>query len=370
MSVIDVKPVALYELLARHWDLGAAVEGLAFDRSGGALAFALADGRVAVAPVADAESPQARYRVAADTGRATLSPRRQPVPAIPQRVLDGAPLHIASLGESGFIAGGATGEVFRLMKGCLCDPLAQGPGPIEAMAPTANGGVVVASQGLLTAYEGMRGRAMSRYEGEVAALAVAPDGSHLAIADARGLAVRAWADEPAPAATLDVGTASALCWSPDGHWLAVGLREGGLALFHLESRKMLRIPNYPGPVGALGWSADPRCLVTSGAYRIIVWSIAGIHGGGERPENVETGRAGFVPVTAVGMHPRELRVAAGYADGQVVVAGIGSRDELVVKSPGQGAVRHLRWSHDGGHLGFGTDEGHAAIVTFPPHLFK
>jgi hypothetical protein len=169
MSVTEAKSMALYDLLARHWDLGAPVEQLAFDAGDGALAFALADGRAAIAAVADTEPPQARFRVAADTGRATLSRRHHAVPPIPQRMLDDAPLRIAAAGASGFLAGGRSGQIIRVMKGSVTEPFALGRGPLEAMISMPNAAVLVASEGLLTAYETQGGAASARpvlrYEG-------------------------------------------------------------------------------------------------------------------------------------------------------------------------------------------------------------
>jgi hypothetical protein len=72
----------------------------------------------------------------------------------------------------------------------------------------------------------------------------------------------------------------------------------------------------------------------------------------------------------VDLHPERRLVAAGYGDGMIVVARIGEPDELVVKPPGSGSVHALQWSRDGQRLAFGTSDGEAAIVTFPPHIFK
>ena len=49
---------------------------------------------------------------------------------------------------------------------------------------------------------------------------------------------------------------------------------------------------------------------------------------------------------------------------------LGQRDELLVRQDGGGAVTALAWSGDGEHLALGTADGLAAVVGFPPHLFK
>ena len=103
---------------------------------------------------------------------------------------------------------------------------------------------------------------------------------------------------------------------------------------------------------------------------MVAWDISSLDDESERPISVATGRAGFVLVEAVDVHPGRPLVAGGYGDGRVVVARIGESGELVVKPPGRGAVQALQWSRDGQHLAVGTRDGEAAIVTFPPHIFK
>ena len=90
---------------------------------------------------------------------------------------------------------------------------------------------------------------------------------------------------------------------------------------------------------------------------------------GETSGALETGRAGLVPVETVAAHPTKKLIAAGYANGRIIVAQIGSRDELLVKPLGS-AVTALAWSGDGRHLAMGTVDGTAAIVTFPAQMFK
>jgi hypothetical protein len=78
MDTMEAEAPTLFNLLARHWSLDAPITGLAFATDQRAVAFASADGRLALAPVEDPDSPAHRYRVAADTGRATIAPRRKP----------------------------------------------------------------------------------------------------------------------------------------------------------------------------------------------------------------------------------------------------------------------------------------------------
>lgn len=68
-------------------------------------------------------------------------------------------------------------------------------------------------------------------------------------------------------------------------------------------------------------------------------------------------------------HPARGLVAAGLANGQVLIAEIGGRDELLLRQGGE-AVTALAFSPDGRHLAIGDAGGTLAIATFPPQLFK
>ncbi len=66
--------------------------------------------------------------------------------------------------------------------------------------------------------------------------------------------------------------------------------------------------------------------------------------------------------TRVAAHPQQDMVAAGFADGLVVLAEIASERILPVAPPGHGSVSALAWSADGARLAFGTETGFAALV--------
>ena len=69
----------LYDLLARSWTLEAGIHSACIDKGNRTVAFALDDGRVALAPVKDPESATSRMRVEGDSGRAIIRARTKPV---------------------------------------------------------------------------------------------------------------------------------------------------------------------------------------------------------------------------------------------------------------------------------------------------
>lgn len=374
MAVAEAQAPSLFGLIGRQWLAGAAVESCVFDASGTVVAFALASGSVAIAPLEDAESTVSRFRVSVDSGRATISPRAKPPPPLLQVPIGDAPVFIAAFGPSGFIAGSACGRLVRITPtGFLLPVASDADGPIEAIAALADGSVLVASDGAMALYAADGAPAQRLFETGTAttALAVAPDGRRIAAATATGLTLWTIGTPAATAQTVELAGVDRLSWSPDGARLAAALASGGITLVDGETGAIVaHHADYPAPVRSLSWSRDGRRLVTSGAFRVVAWPVDdGADTRGDQ-RSIETGRASLVAVSAVDVRADRPLVAAGNEIGMVVVSEIGRRDELLVKGPGDGAVHDLRWSRDGRHLAFGTSAGTAAIVEFPPHLFK
>jgi WD40 repeat protein len=373
MAVAEAEVPSLFGLIGRQWAAGAAVERCAFDASGAVVAFALADGSIAIAPIEDAESTASRFRVSVENGRSTISPRAKPVPPMLAVPIGEAPVRLASFGPSGFLAGSACGRLVRITPTGFLLALAGVGGPIEAMAPLPDGGALVAIGGSVIrhAVDEAPGQVLFQTDTMIAALAASRDGRRVAAATAAGLTVRPAADDlDGKELTIALAGVTRLSWSPDGAYLAAALASGGIALVESHTGAVARHADYPAQVHSLAWSRDGRRLATSGAFRVVVWPVEGGRDADTDRRSIETGRASLVAVSAVDVRTDRPLVAVGYDTGMVVVGEIGRRDELLVKGPGGGAVRDLRWSHDGRHLAFGTDGGTAALVEFPPHLFK
>ncbi|WP_454625238.1 WD40 repeat domain-containing protein [Bradyrhizobium cenepequi] len=370
MDIVEADTASLYCLLGRHWRVDVPVDEIAFDPAGKTVAFSLADGSIALASVEDAEPPQQRYRVGLEDGRPTISARRQPVPPVIRVAIGDPPLQLFLPGPSGIVVHERSGRLFHVSaSGATEQILKIDDQAFDALAVTVDGTVLAAVGGSIASYDAGGARfATPTYRGAASALAISPDGARVAIASTLGLFVGKIGSEPDT--VFEVGKLAAISWSPDGVWIAASLERGGVVLLRPADERMIRIPDYPATAWSLAWSADSHRLATSGAFRIIVWDVSTLNDGRAQPVSVGTGRAGFVAVEAVDLQFRNSLIAAGYANGKVVVAKIGDRDELLVKTPGQGEVCAIRWSIDGQHLAFGTADGEAAIVTFPPQLFK
>src|SRR5665213_854689 len=69
-------------------------------------------------------------------------------------------------------------------------------------------------------------------------------------------------------------------------------------------------------------------------------------------------------VSVVACHPRQPVVAAGFADGVVVLVRIDDGALILVKGEGTSPVSALGWAASGQMLAFGTEAGEAGALSF------
>jgi WD40 repeat protein len=365
-----IRNLTLFDLLARSWQRPSAVVGLRFSADGSSVAFAGADGTVAIAAVADQEPPESRIRVSGDLGQTTIRPRdKPPVPLTATAALADTAVPLAVHPDAGFLVGTAEGAVLHLAtSGEITGTLLKLDGPVTAVDHDAGADITAAgSEGGIFLSRGGK-PAGPGPGGPAGILAFSPDGRHLACVAGDRLSMLTLDARPLQDIAFPARAVSA-AWSGDGAWLACGLEAGGLALVRAADGRTGIVAGFPSPVRTIGWSRPANALLASGAFRIAGWSMTAPPLDGDNAGALETGRTGLVPVEAVAAHPSKPLVAAGYANGRITVAQIGTRDELVVRSLG-GAVATLAWSGDGRHLAVGGADGTAAIITFPSQMFK
>jgi hypothetical protein len=68
-------------------------------------------------------------------------------------------------------------------------------------------------------------------------------------------------------------------------------------------------------------------------------------------------------VETVACHPRVPIIAAGYADGLLLLVRISDGAEILAKPPAGAPVTALSWSADGTRLAFGTEDGEGGIFS-------
>ncbi|TIX94416.1 MAG: WD40 repeat domain-containing protein [Mesorhizobium sp.] len=276
--------------------------------------------------------------------------------------------------NSGFLVGAASGEVRHLTPGGECmEPLVMIDGPIVAIDHSARADTIAVSNGHDVFLSRGQGDATKLRRGTTSsadALAFSPGGWHLVCGGDKGLSIWSSGNDARPIREFSLSARpTTIRWSGDGTWLACGLETGGFALVSMADGHSGIVAGFPSPVRTVCWSPTANALFASGAFRIAGWSMAAPPVGGETSGALETGRAGLVLVEAVTAHPEKKLIAAGYANGRITIAQIGSPEEVLIRPLGS-AVTALAWSGDGRHLAVGAVDGTAAIVTFPAQMFK
>jgi hypothetical protein len=354
----------LFDLLARRWRLPAPAAELCFNASASAVAATLADGRVALVDVADAEPPEKRI-VVDDAGRRTIAPRRgEPRPAVVLAARGAGPARLAPGRGDNFLIARGDGSLAALA-----------PDGGEALTRRAVGGEVLALHHAagMTAIVAANGVEIADQRGgqdwDARHVAISPDGAWIAFGGGDGLLLTNSARPFAVAQRrLCPGPVERLVWSGDAAYLAAACGKGGLALLDLAGERFGAIGDFPTPPRSIAFSAAANALVASGAFRIAAWDLARPPFAGERRGALETGRPGLVAVVEVAAHPSRNLVAAAWANGQIAIAALGGRDELILQPAGL-APSSLVWSGDGKTLAIASGEM-LSLVSLPDALFK
>ena len=120
------------------------------------------------------------------------------------------------------------------------------------------------------------------------------------------------------------------------------MQEPTLHGWRLADAKHMRMSGYSARVRSLGWTADGEYLATSGSEQLILWPFEGKDGPmGKQPRLMAQSEA---RVSVIACHPRQPVVAAGYADGAVVLVRIDDGALILAKPPGGATVSALGWN--------------------------
>jgi hypothetical protein len=326
--------------------LGAHVVAAAVEPGSRVAAFALGDGTVALVPLGD--------------------PRR--IAARPQ-VHDGAALALApDCAPGGFLSGGDDGRFARLDAAGEAATLGAWPGRwVEhVLAHPGKGAWRAAAAGRsVHLFDGAGGGALKTlpHPSTVTGLATEAKGRRIAASHYNGASL--WfvaAKEDRPRALAWKGSHTAVAMSPDARYLVTAMQENALHGWRLEDGADMRMSGYPAKTKSLSFTVRTRWLATSGAEAVVCWPFTGDGPMGKAPRELAGGDG--VLVSRVACHPEHEVVAAGFADGLVVLAEIESGRVLPVADQGRGPVSALAWSPDGRWLAFGTETGFAAVVDF------
>jgi WD40 repeat protein len=195
----------------------------------------------------------------------------------------------------------------------------------------------------------------------VAGLAFAPKGFRLAIAHYNGATL--WFPNAAGAAPQKLewkGSHLGVIVSPDGRFVMTTMQEPTLHGWRLADGQHMRMSGYSARVRSFCFTAGGDYLATSGSEQLILWPFDGKDGPLGRQPTLMAHRASRVAVVAC--HPKQPVVAAGYADGAVLLVRIDDGALILVREADGQPVSALGWDAGGQQLAFGTEGGDAGVL--------
>jgi WD40 repeat protein len=197
--------------------------------------------------------------------------------------------------------------------------------------------------------------------GSVGGLALVSSSPRVVVAHNNGLTLWSPTEDNSVQTWAGPGANATPVVSPEGDLVATALHEPGMRLWRLSDGAMMPLSGYTERVRSFTWTVDGAYLATSGAERVILWPAPEA---GSRlyavPLLVAPSRA---PSVAVAAHPREAFIAAGYADGLVLLVRLTDAAELVMKHPDGSSVSALLWTAAGA-LAIASENGSARVIEF------
>lgn len=344
MSGAITGPDSILDQRGAHLDCDAFVTALCFDRAGRHLAAALGDGRIILHDLASEKWTE-------------------------HQLHDGACLALTPDHDAhGFCSGGDDGALIRLdaATGTTTSLATFGMKWVEHVVTIADRKAplrAVAVGRTITLIDGAGNTLRTlAHPSTVTGIAIDPKGHRLAASHYNGASLWFVRSENAKPQVFEwKGSHIGVALHPEMTALTTAMQENALHGWKLPDGQHMRMSGYPTKPDSLGFTRSGKYLASAGAEAIVLWPFFGGGPMGKAP--LELGAAPSI-VKRVACHPQNEVIAAGYADGSVIVADIARERILPVAGPGRGPVSALGWSPDGAHLGFGTETGFLALVDF------
>lgn len=156
------------------------------------------------------------------------------------------------------------------------------------------------------------------------------------------------------------GSHTRLAIHPAGDAIVTAMQENDLHGWRLSDGHNMRMSGYPRQVVSMAFTRNGRWLATSGADSVVMWPFFG--GGPMGKPPTELAHLPGVICTAVQAHPKQDVIGAGFEDGTVLLAEIGSERVLPMCMSGRGKVNALAFTPQGGAMVFGTEDGVIAAL--------
>jgi WD40 repeat protein len=336
-------PATLLAVRGVTRNLEAHVIAAAFDRAGKIAAFGLGDGSVHLASI-HGQDPWRRTQ-AHDGAVMALCPDAAPV---------------------GFVSAGDDGTLQRLAPDGGCTKIFSSGGKwIEHAASFGDGrtGLLACAAGKhLHVFDaaGLRVKTLT-HPSTVTGIAFDLRGKRIAAAHYNGASLWFAASKSDNPRVLEwKGSHTGVAIHPAVEAVVTTMQENALHGWRLSDGQHMRMSGYPAKTESLGFTNNSKWLASSGADSIVLWPFFG--GGPMGKPPLELAQIEQVLCTRVACHPKDELVAAGYANGAVVVAQIATRRVVIITESGAAPISALAWSPDGARLAFGDEAGLAALV--------
>ena len=300
-------------------------------------------------------------------GSVHLAPHDGTQDWLPSAAHDGAVMALAAdPGGPGFLSAGDDGVLVRIASAGEAKPLFSSGGKwIEQLCVFAEprGGLIacgVGRQAILLDATGEKLKSLA-HPSTVTGLAFDARGKRLAASHYNGASLWFTASKSDKPRVLEwKGSHTGVAIHPAADAVVTAMQENALHGWRLADEQHMRMTGYPAKPQSLGFTRSGRYLASGGADAIVLWPFFG--GGPMGKPPLEIAQIENVLCTRVACHPKEEVVAAGYADGSVIMAQISSQKLVVVAEPCGQAISTLAWSSDGARLLFGTEMGRAGVV--------
>jgi WD40 repeat protein len=335
----------------RTWSFDAFVVGIAVSEDGKTFAVALGDGTLRL--ITDPHEPRT---VEAHNG-ACLS-------------------LVTDIDGKGFLTGGDDGKLVRTDISGAAAVLAEHKGKwIEHVAANSASAYRIYAIGkdvMLIDKKGNIDLRRLNHPSTVGGLAINDKGKRLAVSHYNGVSL--WwlgAQDAKPQVLEWKGSNLTIAFSPDGDYVISAMQDSSLHGWRLSDKQQMNMSGYANKVRSLSFNRKGQVLATGGSDEVICWPFTGGGPMGKSPAMFGGGVAGAGQgslVTAVACNPKHDLIAAGYANGAVIMGRPGSQRSGVVMAPNGAPISAICWNTAGDVLIVGDEAGRVALSDFrtPP----
>jgi WD40 repeat protein len=286
---------------------------------------------------------------------------------------DGACLCLVTdIDGRGFLTGGDDGKLVRTDSAGTMDVLADLKGKwIEHVTAHAGSGYRAYAAGKDAYVMDRKAQGAPRkltHATSVGGLAINDKGKRLAVSHYNGVSLWWLASQDASAQVLEwKGSHLNVLFSRDSDYVVTALQENALHGWRLSDKQHMRMTGYGAKVRAMSFSRKGHVLATGGADTVICWPFTGGGPMGKAPLEFGGGVTGpgkGAPVTAVLCNPKLDMIAAGFANGAVILGQPGGQRAFpLILGPGT-PITTLCWDPNGNRLLVGDESGGVALMDF------